>query len=38
VLRRKGVDVVVTTADVDHCGIIAWMPAELGRIARAIDT
>jgi hypothetical protein len=37
VLRRRGIDVVVTTADVDHCGIIASMPAELGRIARAID-
>ncbi|HEY1479463.1 MAG TPA: alpha/beta hydrolase-fold protein [Gaiellales bacterium] len=35
-LVRKGVDVVVTTADVDHCGIIGSMPAELGRIAGAI--
>lgn len=35
-LQRNGVDVVVTTADVDHCGIIDSMPAELGRIAGAI--
>jgi hypothetical protein len=36
VLRRRGADVVLTTADVDHCGIIRSMPGELGRIAEAI--
>jgi Putative esterase len=36
VLQRKGVDVVVTTADTDHCGITAQLPVELGRIANAI--
>ena len=35
-LTRRGVDVVVTSAAVDHCGIIGSMPAELGRIATAI--
>jgi hypothetical protein len=36
VLERKGGEVVVTTADADHCGIVASMPAELHRIASAI--
>jgi hypothetical protein len=36
VLERRGIRTVVTTADTDHCGIAATMPAELGRIAEAI--
>jgi hypothetical protein len=36
VLERRGIRTVVTAADADHCGIVAQMPGELGRIAEAI--